>query len=80
MYFLVDPVDAAAVKKTFLGLFILKEKKKKTRIDVPFFLKVFNCIFVLGKGTPIPIRMIPGAIRFDFNVVKPDERTSQGDL
>jgi hypothetical protein len=24
--------------------------------------------------------MIPGAIRFDFNVVKPDERTSQGDL
>jgi hypothetical protein len=55
-------------------------KKKKTRIDVPFFLKVFNCIFVLGKGTPIPIRMIPGAIRFDFNVVKPDERTSQGDL
>jgi hypothetical protein len=78
MYFLVDPVDAAAVKKKFLGLFILK--KKKTRIDVPFFLKVFNCIFVLGKGTPIPIRMIPGAIRFDFNVVKPDERTSQGDL
>jgi len=29
MYFLVDPVDAAAVKKTFLGLFILKKKKKQ---------------------------------------------------
>jgi hypothetical protein len=28
MYFLVDPVDAAAVKKTFLGLFILKKKKQ----------------------------------------------------
>jgi len=29
MYFLVDPVDAAAVKKTFLGLFILRKKKKQ---------------------------------------------------
>jgi hypothetical protein len=34
MYFLVDPVDAAAVKKTFLGLFILKKKKNKDRCSI----------------------------------------------
>jgi hypothetical protein len=39
MYFLVDPVDAAAVKKTFLGLFILKKKKKKNKDRCSIFPK-----------------------------------------
>lgn len=54
---------------------------RKKKIDVQFFLRGFDCVFVLGKGTPIPIRiMIPGAIQFSFNVVKPDARASQDDL